>query len=184
MRSNLISILLLTLPPAAFAEPPTPTPFPLARYQAMMNGSPFALAVDGPAAQAVTQNPDFAKNLFLTGAARLNNGEYITVGSRDQNQTFALQTGSSCNGISLVSVAWSEAVGKTRATLKCGSEFATITFDEATLRAPAKPSPEASSPQQGNPKATLPPGVVPPKPNTPGAPARRNGRLVRPPATS
>ena len=182
MLHKILLLCLLMGPAEIFAGDSLPAAFPLARYQAMMDRPPFTLAAEGPALAAATINPGFAKNLFLTGAVRLNHGEYVTIGSREQNQAFALQTGSSYNGISLVSVTWSDVVGKTRATLKCGNEFATITFDEATMRAPVKPSADATPPQAANANSLLPPGIVPPNPQKSGKPAppRRGGRLSPP----
>ncbi|GEM_PF-6946424 len=185
MRPKTSLLLLLIFPAAIFAEDARPAGFSLTRYQSMLDRSPFALSSEGPAAQTTAPNSGFAKNLYLTGAVRLKSGEYISIGSRDQSQSFALRTGISYNGISLVSVAWSEAMGKTRATLKSGNEFATITFDEANLRSPAtQPPTEGAQPPQGNAKTNLPPGVIPPnpslKPQGSPSPAKRGGRLVRP----
>ena len=164
--------------PAAPAEKPgaslLPVAMPLERYQTIIEHSPFAVATEAapaPPADVV----GFAKDLVLTGAVRLSSGEYyITIASKDQNQAqrFGIKSGETYNGISVVSVVWSDAVGKTKVTLKHGSEFGVVSFDEAVLSNPApQPMPFVNNGQPG-----LPPGTTIPNPNPP----RAAGNIVLP----
>ena len=145
-----------------------PVALPLERYQALLEHSPFALASQA-APTAPVAVAGFAKDLVLTGAARLARGEFITLASRDQTQRFSLKSGETYNGISLVSVTWSDAVGKTKVTLKCGSEFGVVGFDEALQHSNAAAS-EPTTPFVNNGQAILPPGVMRPNPNPPRTP--------------
>lgn len=118
-----------------------PVATPLERYQPMLDQSPFALATQAATPPPVTDNEGFAKDLVLAGVARLSAGEFVSITTRDQTQRFALSTGESYNGITVASVAWSDAVGKTKVTLKKGSEYGVIGFDEALLAAASKAAP-------------------------------------------
>jgi hypothetical protein len=115
-----------------------PVATPLDRYQPMLDQSPFALATQAATPPPVTDNDGFAKDLVLIGVARLTAGEFVSISSRDQTQRFALSSGESYNGITVASVAWSDAMGKTKVTLKKGSEYGVIGFDEALLAAATK----------------------------------------------
>ena len=192
---NLVPILAAPSIALAADQPPFAQPFE--RYAPMLARSPFALATE-PAPAAPADTAGFAKDLVLTGAVRMGSGEYVTIASRDQSQRFGLMAGETYNGITLVSIAWSEAAGKTRATLKRGTEYAVICFDEAAVRSgPAAPTPALSGNQSpaaapagaGNASGqpTLPPGAVAPK-SSPGfmappgsnPPANTAGRPLQP----
>lgn len=164
-----------------------PASTPLERYQPMLDQSPFALATQAAPPPPVTDAAGFAKDLILTGIARLSNGEFVSISSRDQTQRFALSTGESYNDITVASVAWSDAVGKTKVTLKKGSEYGVIGFDEALLAAAAA---QGAPPVNGQ---SMPPGVQVPNanmgnsrpPNTqqPQGVSRRSRRILSvPPA--
>lgn len=158
---------------AAADEPSSRQAEPLARYQAMIERSPFVLATEtAPPAPVVPENQGFTKDLVLTGAVRMESGEYITVSSRDLTQRFSLGTGETYNDIALVSVAWSDAVGKTKATLKKGAEYGTIAFDEAAARAGAVAGAPAGN---GPPPGTMPGQGGGPPPPPPGMAGRNEG---------
>jgi len=162
----LFPALVLGIASCAFAgELPTATP--LDRYQPMLDQSPFALATQAATPPPVTDVAGFSKDLILTGIARLSEGEFVSIATRDQTQHFALSTGESYNGITVASVAWSDAVGKTKVTIKKGSEYGVIGFDEALLAAAAQGGRPAGT--QGAPPPvngqTLPPGVQLPNVN-------------------
>lgn len=185
-RIKTLCFFLLALSCVARASEKAPLVEPLSRYQAMIERSPFALATEGAPVPAATDNAGFTKDLVLTGAVRLSNGEYITIASKDQTQRFGLMTGETYNGITIASVTWSDAVGKTKVTLKRGTEYGTISFDEAAARggaAGATPA-EGTPPVPGNGQAALPPGMISPNasqspaPNF-GNPAIRRPRIIR-----
>ena len=150
--------------PAAQSSAPAllPVPTSIERYQTMIEHSPFAVA-SAAAPVAPVDVAGFAKDLVLTGAVRLSTGEYITIASRDQTQRFSLWSGETYNGISVVSVAWSDAIAKTKVTLKRGNEFGVISFDEALIRSGMA----ATAPPDGTPPTMLPPGVTLPNANPP-----------------
>ena len=174
-------------------SPTLPVAMPIERYKTMIERSPFALATQAAPPPPVANVAGFAKDLVLTGAVRLSRSEYITIASRDQTQRFSLNTGENHEGIAVVSVAWSDAVGKTKATLKCGNEYGVIGFDEALLRSSAAPPPLEGMPLANNGQPVLPPGVTPPNPNLqpqpgavanpgnppPAAPSHRRRIIIR-----
>lgn len=110
-----------------------PAAVPLDRYRDMLARSPFVLATEAPA-PVVADSAGFAKDLVLTGIVRMAGGEYVSIASRDQSKRFGLMTGETYDGITVVSVAWSDQPGKTKATLKQGNEYGIIGFDEAAAK--------------------------------------------------
>lgn len=136
-----------------------PVVYPPARYEQMVKKSPFALATPVVAAPAT---PGFATNLYVTGVAKIGNADFVSISTRDQQSRFSLLAGeSSSEGISLVSVEWSDQIGKSRVTVKKGTEFAVLEFDQAAL---------VSNPIQVPPQVAPPPMPVQPgvRPNVPG----------------
>ncbi len=130
---------------AATAEPTErmPEAVPLSRYQAMIDKSPFAPATAAPA--PVVEAPSFAKDFYITGMAQFGSKPFVTVSSRDNQKRFSLVEGQSFEGMTLTSVEWAPEVGKSKITLKKGSEFGVIGFDEAAMQPAAAPVPQ---PQQ------------------------------------
>jgi len=161
-------LLLLHTQGIAAVSTALPIPLLLERYQAMLEHSPFAVASQAPAAPVAAAG--FAKDLVLTGAARLGDGDFVTITTRDQTQRFSIKSGETYNGISVVSVAWSDAVGKTKVTLQCGSEFGVIGFDEALLHSAAPAGAPETAPFPGTGQPMLPLGVMMPNPNPPRTP--------------
>jgi len=156
MHARLLFLLALALPALLVAQPPAAEP--LDCYRSMMDRSPFALATEAPT--VTPDQPGFAKDLVLTGVVRLTDGEHITIASRDQTQQFSLRTGETYNGITLVSVNWSNAAGKSRATLKKGIEYATIAFDEAVTTSSTTPAAKFTPPQARQNGKASPPSTV------------------------
>ena len=164
-----------------------PAAEPIARYQAIIDHSPFALATQSAPPPPAADAAGFAKDLVLTGVVRLAAGEYVTISSRDQSQRFGLSRQDTYNGISIANVAWADGIGKTKVTLKRGSEYGVIGFDEALLRTGAAGMPLGGTPASGDPAAgglsnntpiSLPAGMVPPNANTgsnPDVPAQPPG---------
>jgi len=137
-----------------------PESFPPARYVQMAAKSPFALAT--PVAASTMQTPSFAANLFVEGIAKIGDADYVSIVSRDKSTTapFSLIAGETGeNEISLVSIEWSEQIGKSKVTIKKGSEFAVLEFDQAALMAQSAPQSPMQPPQ---------PPTVPHLPQQPG----------------
>lgn len=152
---------------AATTSNELPVAFPPARYEAMAKTSPFALAT--PTAAPVA--PGFASSLYLTGVAKIGNKDFVTIASRDQPTRFSLTADEPGNeGVSLVSVEWSEQVGKSKVTIKKGTEFATLEFDQAILQKPFQVTPQQPQvpqiPQLGGPPQRP---VILPRTNQPQA---------------
>ena len=149
-----------------------PAAEPIERYQAMIDRTPFALATQSAPVAPLADTAGFAKDLVLTGIVRLSQGEYISLASRDFSQRFGFATGESYNGISVVSVAWAEGIGKTKVTLKRGTEYGVVGFDEAVMRSPAA---DGQPPQPGGASQPMSPpipgssNVVPESASKPGA---------------
>src|SRR6186713_375109 len=63
----------------SFAADDLPKPQAFARYDAMLNRSPFAVASAPAAVPAAT--PNFAKDLYVANVARTTDGDLVTVAS-------------------------------------------------------------------------------------------------------
>lgn len=142
-----------------------------ARYEPMMNKSPFAVAT------AVAPPPpvsNFAKDLFIANAARLADEGVVTIASStDKNLKEYLSTkGPNKSGYSISNIEWSDRVGATKVTIAKDGQFATLTFNQALLSQPvATAAPAAAVPQpqaQITPIINNPPSVTPPP--VPGMP--------------
>ncbi len=130
--------LLLSLPlRLVAAEEQLPKPFSIARYQEMMDRSPFAVAT---AIAAPAATPNFAKDLYVSSAAHMKEGDMVTIASStDKNFKKYLSTTAPVDGYGIVSIEWSEKVGATKVTISKDDQTATIGFNEALLKGPAGP---------------------------------------------
>jgi hypothetical protein len=171
---RLVLLLLLGFPLRVVVADDLPKPFTLARYQPMMDRSPFAVAtaVAAPAAAS------FAKDLYVANAAHSKEGDLVTIASNtDKNWKKYLTTTAAVDGYSISSIEWSEKVGATKVTIAKDGQSATLSFNEALLRQPAGPGqnpvPQPVMKQDQNlPQAAAPPvaPVVPgAQPNVPAA---------------
>ena len=164
-----VSILALITAASAGAADDLPKKFDFARYQAILDHSPFAVAsaVVAPAAA-----PNFAKDLYIANAARSPDGDMVTLASSsDREFKKYLTTREPVDGYSIANIQWSDKVGETKVTISKDGQFATLTFNQAVLTQPMPNRPIAPAPgvvpQPGvNPQ----PGVIKPPPN-PGMPA-------------
>ena len=158
---------------AAFAVAPTiPQREPPDAFQKMTEDWPFALAT--PVAAVAAPVIGWASNYYVGGVGKNYDGGkeevFVAVKSKDGQASFSLY-GSEPNseGISIGGIEWSEQIGKSRVTLKKGQEFATITFDEVALQAPAAQNPNLQRPGMPNlpgmkQPMIRPPGAVVPRP--------------------
>jgi hypothetical protein len=151
---RLALLLLLGLPLRMIVADDLPKPFSFARYQAMMDRSPFAVAT---AVAASATGPNFAKDLYLANAARAKEGDLVTVASStDKNFKKYLTTNAPVDGYSISSIDWSDKVGATKVTIAKDGEVATLGFNEALLHPTAGPG--------QNPGSVPPPVMQPPQP--------------------
>jgi hypothetical protein len=162
MFRRLPLLLGVALPLGQILADDLPKPLSFARYQAMMEHSPFAIAT---AVAPPPSAPNFAKDLYIANAARSKDGDMVTIASSaDKNFKKYLTTKEPDDGYSISSIEWSEKIGATKVTITKDGQFATLSFNEALLRQPvAQNQPQAPVMQQPQP---------PPQINTPGfAPA-------------
>ena len=128
-----------------------PKPMSFARYNPMLDHSPFAVAT---AAAPVVAAPDFAKDLFIANAARSPDGDLVTLQSTsDRNFKEYLTTKNPVHGYSISNIEWSDRVGATKVTITKNGQFATLSFNEALL------SQAIQNPGQQQPSAAV--GMVP-----------------------
>lgn len=138
-----------------------PKAFALARYQAMMDRSPFAVAT---AVAAPVATPNFAKDLYVANAAHSKDGDFVTIASSaDKNFKKYLTTNQPDDGYAISNIEWSEKVGATKVTITKDGQIATLTFNEALLKQTVAGQPPMPQPNmQAQP--IVPPPVVPQQP--------------------
>ena len=170
-----------------------PKPFPVSRYSALLEKSPFAVATAAPEAAPPAEN--FSTNFVITGLAknRAADGKEVHtvfVRSRDLSTRLVL-TGDkpSDDGISVVSVEEAAVAAKSAVILKKGAETGRVEFDQAALAASGGGGqPPSAAPQPGKP--VVPGGKAPttsaarpaiPRPGMSGVP--RPGASLTPPAS-
>ena len=165
-----VSLATLALAHVSLGADDVPKPQAFARYEAMMNKSPFAVAT---AVAPPPQAPNFAKDLYIANAAKLADEGVVTLASNvDKNLKEYLSTKApNKNGYSISNIEWSDRVGATKVTITKDGQFATLTFNQALLSqpvssAPAQPQPQ---PQVQTPGATQVPPVPTPVQNFPAA---------------
>jgi len=162
-----------------------PVPLPAARYEQMVKKSPFALATP---VVPVAATPGYAANLYVTGIAKIGNADFVSISSRDQQSKFSLLSGEvGADDISLVSVEWSEQIGKSKVTIKKGAEFAVLEFDQAAMQAqvqavgvpmPPMPLPQGQIPPPGMGRRVVLPNAIPGMPGQPGMGPRQRVRII------
>lgn len=142
----LITMTLVGQSWLAFGEDTLPTAFDRSRYESLRTKSPFAIAT---AVATPTPQASFAANWFITGVARNDDKNFVTIKSRDLVTQFSLYGDEAVDGVTLASVNWSDTIGKSTVVLRKGTETAKLEFNEAQLRSPT-PATAASPPPVGN----------------------------------
>ena len=143
MTSRIVAFSILAVstcvPIFAADQPVIPEAMPNDRYDLMIARSPFSVATP----EVEPSAPSFAEKLFVMGIAKLGSEDMVTISSRGTtDRPFTLVgTEDAFEGISLVSVEWSDEVGKSRVTLKKGSEVGVIQFNEAVIKTPIAVTP-------------------------------------------
>jgi len=134
-----------------------PQNWPADRFDKLIQKSPFAPATAPPS--TAPEDKGFAANLFLSSVAAIDDKYLVTISSREQPNKVFLSTGEDGpDGMSLVSVRYSEEVGKSTAVVKKGAETATLEFDQAALQLRA----QMAQQQQAQPAAPRPARPIPP----------------------
>ena len=152
MKATILSLTALaalaTAALESFAADELPKPQAFARYEKMMERSPFAVATAPAAAPAPT--PNFAKDLYIANAARTPGGDLVTIASTtDKSFKKYLSTNTTVDGYSVPSIEWSDRVGATQVTISKDGQFATLTFNQALLSQPVASA--QAMPMQGVP---------------------------------
>ena len=167
--SILLSVALAScaFPWASFAADDLPKPQVFARYEAMMNKSPFAVAT--AAAPPPPPAPNFAKDLYIANAAKLADEAIVTLASNVDKalKEYVTTKAPNKNGYSISNVEWSDRVGATKVTITKDGQFATLAFNQALLSQPvtsgaAQALPQPSVQVPGSTSAQLP-GVAQPQ---------------------
>jgi hypothetical protein len=168
---NLAFALLAAIPLQWLIADDVPKAFTFARYQAMMDRSPFAVAT---AVAAPAATPNFAKDLYVANAAHSKDGDFVTIASSaDKNFKKYLSTNQPEDGYSITNIEWSDKIGATKVSIAKDGQTATLTFNEALL----KPTVTTGQPQQVQQPVQSQPIV--PQPNT-VVPQQQNLQQQRP----
>src|ERR1041384_946282 len=129
---TVLLVLAGTIPLRFLAADDVPKPFTFARYQAMLDRSPFAVAT---AVAAPVVAPNFAKDLYIANAAHSADGDMVTLASNaDKNFKKYLTTNQTEDGYTITNIEWSDKVGATKVTITKDGQTATLTFNEALLK--------------------------------------------------
>lgn len=167
---TLLGLSLLTAIHAAIAAGPNiPQRPPVESFQKLTEDWPFALATPAaPVAGPVA--PPWSDNYFVGGIGKTyESGKeeiFVAIRLRDGQVGFSLY-GTQPNGedISVAGIEMSEKLLDSKVTLKKGSEFATIKFDQAAI---AQTAPQAAP--------------APGRPGMPTLPGVKGQSFIRPPA--
>jgi hypothetical protein len=162
---NLALVLLATVPLQMLLADDLPKAFTFARYQAMLDRSPFAVAT---AVAAPAATPNFAKDLYVANAAHSKDGDLVTIASSaDKNFKKYLTTNAPEDGYTITNIEWSDKVGATKVTIAKDGQTATLSFNEALLKqtiAGQAPQAQVQQPPQ-MPAQQIIPNTVAPQPN-------------------
>ena len=135
---NLAAALLATVSLQMLLADDVPKAYTFARYQGMMDRSPFAVAT---AVAAPAATPNFAKDLYVANAARSNDGDFVTIASSaDKSFKKYLTTTRPEDGYTITNIEWSEKMGATKVTISKDGQTATLAFNEALLKTNGLPA--------------------------------------------
>ena len=132
---NLAVALLASVSLQTLLADDVPKAYTFARYQGMMDRSPFAVAT---AVAAPAATPNFAKDLYVANAAHSKDGDFVTIASSaDKSFKKYLTTTKPEDGYAITSIEWSEKMGATKVTISKDGQTATLAFNEALLKTTA-----------------------------------------------
>jgi hypothetical protein len=164
IRNLILALLALVaiVPLSRLLGDDVPAPYTFARYQAMLDRSPFAVAT---AVAVPVATPNFAKDLYIANAAHSKDGDFVTIASSaDKNFKKYLSGSAPDDGYSITNVEWSDKVGATKVTIAKDGQTATLTFNEALLKqtsAAAQPQMPQQQPNTVQAQPIVPPPVAP-----------------------
>ena len=155
MSTHFSSVLLVASHLALGATSAVPDRFPESRYAKLRAESPFAVAT---AQEAKEEKIPWAQNLYIGSVAKMKQDgvdkDWVIIKDRTQPGGLIQLFGNDVNaeGYQLVKLEWSEDPKKTKASVKKGTEFATIEMDQAAFTSTA-PAPAPAQKQPGMPGA-------------------------------
>ena len=153
------------------------------RYKGMLDHSSFAVA---SAVVAPAATPNFAKDLYVTSAAKAPDCDMVTIASTGDKEfkKYLTTCGGPVDGYAIANIEWSDKVGETKVTIGKDGQFATLTFNQQLITQPLpnRPAPGVVPPplQPGFQKPGQNPGVVAPTPHVRGT-IQRNPQPQPPP---
>ena len=160
MKTKTLALALLaTIPLSLLLADDIPKPFTFARYQAMLDRSPFAVAT---AVAAPAATPNFAKDLYVASAAHSQDGDFVTIASSaDKAFKKYLYSNAPEDGYAITNIEWSDKVGATKVTISKDGQTATLAFNEALLKQALPANQPPQPPQiQAQPIVPQPPAVM------------------------
>lgn len=179
-RLTLLSVGIFAAAHAASAAGPTiPQRPPPDAFQKLTEDWPFALAT--PVVAPEVPKVGWASNYYVGGIGKsYESGKeevFVAVKSKDGQASFSLYGNQpNADDISIGGIEWSESIGKSRVTLKKGSEFQTIEFDQVALQTPIPQQPNGlARPGMQNMPVGKQPMIRPP--GVPGAQVPRPANL-------
>lgn len=153
------------------------------RYKGMLDHSPFAVA---SAVVAPAATPNFAKDLYVTSAAKAPDCDMVTIASTGDKEfkKYLTTCDGPVDGYAIANIEWSDKVGETKVTIGKDGQFATLTFNQQLITQPLpnRPAPGVVPPplQPSFQKPGQNPGVVAPTPHVRGT-IQRNPQPQPPP---
>lgn len=164
------------------------------RYEEMLRQSLFAPVTVVQVAPP-EEKPPWSASLFISGVLKIGATQAATVENRDTGERYMLKSGvEGPQGLSLASIQYSQNVGQSEVTIRRGSEFATLKFDQAQAVEPLVSQPtnleealrNRAQIGSGMPSATMPqamPQAMPHSqpPGNSGAPPQRRRRVIQAP---
>ncbi len=177
-------LCFLALVISARADDVLPKRPEFALYNAMLNHSPFAVAT---AIAAPIAAPDFARDLYVANAGRLEDGDFVTIASTtDRNFKEYLDTkGPNERGFAITDIKWSDRPGETKVTITKDGKYATLSFNQALMSQPAQNpgQPMVNTPGSQQPFLPQPPAAFKPAP-IPSLPPAAQGFPQQTPPTN
>src|SRR6266446_5896815 len=185
MRAGSIymSIFALITTISVLADNDLPQRLNFDRYKGMLDHSPFAVA---SAVVAPAATPNFAKDLYVTSAAKAPDCDMVTIASTGDKEfkKYLTTCGGPVDGYRIANIEWSDKVGQTKMTIGQHRPIATLTFNQQLITQPLpnRPAPGVVPPplQPGFQKPGQNPGVVAPTPHVRGT-IQRNPQPQPPP---
>jgi hypothetical protein len=166
-----IALCFFALSFSARADDILPKRPEFALYQGMLNRSPFAVAT---AVAVPVAAPDFARDLYVANAGKMEDGDFVTVASTtDRNLKEYLDTkGPNEHGYAITDIKWSDRPGETKVTISKDGKYATLSFNQAVMSQQPQNSVVPLANAAGPPPAFVAPQpyIQPPVPPAPQIP--------------